>query len=245
MGNPLEEIAALDVTIDSAALEAACIEAQINPRIRQNIEENECHLEDTIAHYASLLDKGTGNAITIREYLCRNIHIIREHRKRKVRRWGTAWEEESRISNGHEREFCAQARRVAKGRFTEVLQGIYIRADNTAQKYLAFSGKATGVDEEDILRALAPQQHTDLKLVVLVHNHPDLLRDSKVFAERSGETIGLIATNGLSRADIDFTDRFYKQFGGEVPVVMMAISEDGLTHTYIAGTATKYSLSKT
>jgi len=51
--------------------------------------------------------------------------------------------------------------------------------------------------------------------------------------------------NSLNHAQFaqHLADRIYHdKLGGKIPVLMVAVNEDGLTHTYVAGTSDSYEM---
>lgn len=248
MANSLNDrLREMDISIDKDLLEQHKTRLKEDSAFQTSLEETGQYLEHTIKHYASFRDVGEGNEIPVSEYLNRHPEILQEHSIREVRRYGKTWTENSRHNSDNERKFCEQARELYDGKFGEVFQSVFVRQDGQSRKYLALSGKADGVEEEDIERSIPSEDLESLKveseLVVLIHNHLDFYRDSKVFEKRNGPTIGFIATGALSKKDIELADRFFHdKLSGKIPVLMVAVNEDGLTHTYVAGTSGSYEM---
>lgn len=242
-----ERLREIDISGDSNMLQRHQRDLEENAALQKTLDETGEYLEQTIKHYASFNDVGEGEQIPVREYLERHPEILQEHGNREVRRYGKTWNENSRQSFDNERGFCAQARELYGGRFGEVFQSVFVGKEGQIRKYLAFSGKADGVDEEDIDKSIPSEDLESLKaeseLVVLVHNHPDFYRDSKVFEKRDGPTIGFMSNGALSKKDIELADRFYHdKLGGKIPLLMVAVNEDGLTHSYVAGKSGSYEM---
>jgi len=242
-----ERLRKIDISIDRKILQQHQRSIPGNAALQKTLAETGDDLEQTIRQYAGFNEVGEGEQIPVRGYLESHPEILQEHGSREVKIYGKTWSENSRRSTDNEREFCAQARELCGGKFGEVFQSVFVGRDGQIRKYLAFSGKAGGVDEEDIDRSIPSEDLESLKaeskLVVLVHNHPDFYRDSKVFEKRDGPTIGLISTGALSKRDIEFADRIYQdKLGGKIPVLMVAINEDGLTHSYVAGRSGSYEM---
>ncbi len=248
MANSLtDRLRETDISIDVSMLQQQKTRLKDDSAFQRSLDETGQYLEQTISHYASFRDVGEGKQIPVSEYLDRHPEILQEHGVREVKRYGKTWTENSRNSSENEGEFCEQARELYGGKFGEVFQSVFVGRDGHNRKYLAFSGKTEGVDEEDIEKSIPLKDWDSLKaeseLVVLAHNHPDFYRDSKVFEKRNGPTIGFISTGALSKRDIELADRIYHdKLGGKIPVLMVAVNEDGLTHTYVAGTSDSYEM---
>lgn len=248
MANSLnDKLGKIDISIDRCVLKQHKRSLRDDSAFQRTLNETGQYLEQTINHYASFRDIGEGKQIPVSEYFNRHPEILQEHSVREERRYGKTWNENSRLNSNNEIEFCAQARELHGGKFGEIFQSVFILKDGKSRKYLAFSGKADGVNEEDIERSIPSEDLESLKteseLVVLIHNHPDFYRDSKVFEKRDGPTIGFISTGALSKRDIELADRFFHdKLDGKIQVFMVAINENGLTHTYVAGTSGFYKM---
>ena len=185
-----ERIREIDISMDENLLGQHKIKLRESSAFQRILEETGQDLEQTISYYASFRDIGEGEQIPVSEYLRRHPEILQEHSVREVRRYGEVWIENSRCNSDSERKFCKQARGFYGGKFGEIFQSVFVNRDRANRKYLAFSGKANGVDEKDIKKSIPAGDLESLKeeseLVVLVHNHPDFYRDSVVF-ERVGD----------------------------------------------------------
>lgn len=236
----IERVRGLDVSIDESVLQRHKGDVRNNDELQRALEETGQDLEQTIRHYASFRDCGEGEEVLVREYLENHPEILGEYSTREVKRWGKSWIENTRRHTDYERKFYQQARELYGGEFGEVFQSVFILRNGQIRKYLAFSGKADGVDGEDIDKSIPTEDLKSLRaeseLAVLVHNHPDFYRDSKLMEIRYGQTIGFISNGALSKRDVELADRvFDKKLSGGVPVVMLAVNENGLTHYYVAG----------
>ncbi|MGV8086940.1 MAG: hypothetical protein ACP5N1_04880 [Candidatus Woesearchaeota archaeon] len=230
----------LDLSIDKLVLEKLKSKILTNASLQKSLADSNIELEAGINMYASLEDKGNGNKISVIDYLINNPECLDSQKLRTINRIGLNWIEKSREYTSSEKKFCEQARELCNNKFGEIFQYVVLSKDASIKKYVAFSARADGVDEKDITDAIPEIEWNNLRnnseLVILVHNHPDFYRDTKVFENRDGPTEGFITNGALSRQDIRLADEIYfNRLFGKVPVVMMAINEIGLTHLYLGG----------
>ena len=126
----------------------------------------------------------------------------------------------------------------------EVFQCILMGKDGQSRKYVAITGKTDCVSASDIEECL-PQKEIDIRRdstsqVILVHNHPDCYRDTRIFEKRSGDVVGFVSNGSLSTLDVGLANSLYTRFRGKVPITMKAINERGLTHSYSGGQSQRY-----
>lgn len=241
----IERVQEIDVSIDKIMIEK-CKELIANDdALQKTLEESNLDLEQEICRYASLKKVGQGPKVTVKDYLQKYPEILQKHARRIEERWGLRWTEYSRKNSYFEEIFLQNSREIYGGRFGEIFQTVLVLNKGQIKKYLAYSGRTDGVGHEDIDKSIPNKEikslQEDSEMAVLLHNHPNLLRDSVVRSIRNGPTIGFISNGSLSRKDVKLADKLYfEKFNKRVPVVMLAINEIGLTHMYIAGTSETY-----
>jgi len=235
----------VDVSIPLESIESFKIMFK-DLRIKERLIETNELLNDDIKQYTDLMSCTSGERVSVKVYLDRHPDVVKKYFNRNVKRWGLEWIEKLRRNNDSERKFLENARDIYYGNFGEIFQTVVALKNHRLEKYVATSSRADGVDEKDIqssIPRILPFGLKDVSSVMFIHNHPDLHRDTKISPDYTGEAIGYVSASGLSKKDIELADRIYNQnFRGKCKTFVIAISENGLTYAYQAGTSKEYKL---
>ncbi len=211
-----------------------------NHKVIENIKAGQSDLQMMQNHEAELAKRLTSVAprIKIIDLIKGNPTDFADHVKKERKVFGKAWKEEIRFSSAEEIEFSQTARNVGQGNFTEIIQ---IAVQNNKGEVIKHSTLSGGleVDKEslDILFEKLDALSFQPESVCIVHNHPDTYEKTLVPADYPLKD-GFITRGALSARDIQFADDvFSERYGSKIPVLMVAINELGLTHSYEAGTS--------
>ncbi|MFA6446512.1 MAG: hypothetical protein WCW14_04685 [Candidatus Paceibacterota bacterium] len=225
----------LDLTIDQIVAEKFRVQARDNRAVLVQTNEEIACIQN---YWASLPeDDEDGEEISIPQYIASHPELLEEYRtfsRRDIH--GRESEQKVRRNTCNEQQLLSQMRVICEGQFAEVIVVIAVLEDGTQIKMFAFSANGAGVSEEDMNMSLKMLQdeisHRKTLKIFLVHTHPDQLAKSKVKSTYTGPVIGFISNNALTDNDIKIADRISLQFFPEIPLCMIAVSENGLTYEY-------------
>ncbi len=147
------------------------------------------------------------------------------------------WLEYIRTATELEQAFCRQARRIGKGKFTEILQMSAFTEQGVIKEVALSGGLEVSQQVTDAIIQKVIQSKQVLR-VDLAHNHPDEYGGVSV-AKDSELGNGFVTNGALSSRDITLADSLYEQLGKSIPVNIIAVNERGLTYGYKGGTSVK------
>jgi hypothetical protein len=154
-----------------------------------------------------------------------------------------SWIQNARFSTDLEKKLLKQTYEIYEGKFAEILNLILLYTNGTVKKSLASSGIFDCVKTNDIQKTLPSDYEwkslqEDLELIIIAHTHPDKYATYPINDPSVNVTNRLITHSGISKEDTILTDYIYRnKIEKKVPVIIMAVSEIGLTYTYVGGTS--------
>ena len=207
--------------------------------LRKSIEAEVSSIQMQQAHWKEYADNnyvGEGRML-LSDYLVRHPELVHKNRDIEKKVWDRRWPEKVRLSTPEEKLFLKSVAEVGGEHYVEVLKVSRFHERGFAEAAFAVGpGDSISAESVDEMLGRVHLKGEKGATLFLVHNHFDPYGEVRGLHEHFENNNGLVTVGGLSKADIELADDILaKRMGGVGKVVMVAISERGLTYTYEAG----------